>query len=351
MTTFVRTQEIEHDIAPGGRFALRVTSPDVELHATDAATARVRVQFEVRADSEAEADEIFERARFHVRETVEGLEVTEPKHASGLGAIVRMFGTGSARINATVRAEVPAGADVVFDGVSADVTANGFSGSQEFRTVSGDLVLHPVGGDLRVRGVSSDISLRGDAPMRLDMNTVSGDVSAFAPRFEELRMVTVSGDVELEGLLAPGPQHRIETVSGDLLLATAGGLTLEVRGLSTDASVSLPHRSEGSRDRRRFVVGDGGANLLFSSMSGDVVVSGPRRGSGIVPPLPPIAPSPVTPPTPPTLPASPMPPTPPRPPRRQLSEAEQLEVLQALERGDIDVEEATARLAGERSDG
>ena len=244
MTTFVRSQEIEQDLGPSGRFALRVTSPDVELHATDKTTARVRVQFELRADTDAEADELFERVRFHVRQADGVLEVTEPKHgSSGIGSIVRMFGTGSAKIEATLLAEVPAGTDITFDGVSADVTATGFTGTQEFRTVSGDLVLHPVGGDLRVRGVSSDVSLRGDAPLKLEMNTVSGDVSAFAPRFDELRLITVSGDVELEGLLAPGPQHRVETVSGDLLLATGGGLTLEVRGLSTDASVSLPHRS------------------------------------------------------------------------------------------------------------
>ena len=129
----------------------------------------------------------------------------------------------------------------------------------------------------------------------------------------------------------PGPGHRIETVSGDLMLATSGGLALEVRGLSTDVSVALPHRSEGSRDRRRYVVGGGEANLLFSSMSGDVVVHGPRRGGGGLPPLPPLPPLEVTPPA---------PPPPPRSPRRQLSDAEQLEVLQALERGEIDVEEA-----------
>jgi putative adhesin len=342
VATFVRSQEIEHDLGPAGRFALRVTSPDVELRATQTTIARVRVQFEVRAESDADADEVFERIRFHVRQGEGVLEVTEPKHgSSGIGSLVRILSGGSTKIEASVTAEVPASADITFDGVSADVTANGFTGAQEFRTVSGDLVLHPVGGDLRIRGVSSDISLRADAPMRLDMNTVSGDVSAFAPRIDELRMVTVSGDVELEGLLAPGPQHSVETVSGDLLLATSGGLALEVRGLSTDVSVSLPHRSEGSRDRRRFVVGDGDASLLFSSMSGDVVVSGPRRGSGIVPPVPPSPPSPVTPPT---------PPTPPSPPRRRLSEAEQLKVLQALERGEIDVDEATKRLAGEDSD-
>ena len=43
-----------------------------------------------------------------------------------------------------------------------------------------DLVLNAVGGDVRVRGVSGDVSLRADEPIRLEANTVSGDLSAFA---------------------------------------------------------------------------------------------------------------------------------------------------------------------------
>jgi hypothetical protein len=174
------------------------------------------------------------------------------------------------------------------------------------------------------------------------MNTVSGDISAVAPRFDALRLVTVSGDIELDGVLAGGP-HRIETVSGDLSLGLAGGLTLEVRGLSSDTHVSLPHRSEGSRDRRRYVIGDGAGTLQFSSMSGDVSVNASRR-AGPVPPTPP------TPPSPPTAPTPPTPPAPPTLPTIPVGPDEQLAILRALEAGEIDVEEATERLAGRRTD-
>jgi hypothetical protein len=142
--------------------------------------------------------------------------------------------------------------------------------------------------------------------------------------------VTVSGDAELEGDLAAA-HHRVETVSGDLSLGLVGGLTLEVRGLSTDGSGAVAHRSEGSRERRRYVIGDGAATLQFSSMSGDVVVHTARRVA---------APPPATPPP-------PMPPAPPTPP---LAPGEQMAVLRALERGDIDVDEASRRLAGNRTD-
>ncbi|HUH17461.1 MAG TPA: DUF4097 family beta strand repeat-containing protein [Methylomirabilota bacterium] len=321
MATYVRSQEIEQDIGEAGAFSLRVTSPDVELRAVEGTTARVQVEFEVRASTEAEADELFERIRFRVRAADGSLDVSEPKDGgSGIGAIGRMLGLGTARVETRVNADIPRGASIVYAGVSADLMATGFTGSQEYRTVSGDLVLHDLASDVRVRGVSSDVSLRADAPLRLEANTVSGDISAFAPRFERARIVTVSGDIELEGDLAAGGEHRVETLSGDLSLGAVGGLTLEVRGLSTDVDVSVAHRSEGSRDRRRYVIGDGAANLLFSSMSGDVSVRSARRG---IPPPP----------------APPAPPTP-------LGEDEQINVLRALERGEIDVEEATRRLAG-----
>jgi hypothetical protein len=324
MAVFVRLQEIEHEIGPVGRFALRVTNPDVELRAVDGGLARVRVQFEIRAESEAEADALFERVRFPVSNMAGSLEVAEPKHAgSGIGALVRIFGIGGTRVDVSVTAEVPAGADLVFDGVSADVTATGFTGNQHYRTVSGDLVLAQVAGDVRVRGVSSDVSLRADEPLRLELNTVSGDVSAFAPRFDDLRLVTVSGDIELEGELGPHREHRVETVSGDLRLGVLGGVTIEVRALSSEVHVSLPHRSEGSRDRRRYIIGGGEARLLFSSMSGDISADAARRTTRVAPvPLPPTA------------------------PEVEVPEDEELAILRALERGEIDVDEAAARLAG-----
>jgi hypothetical protein len=341
MATYVRTQEIAHDLGPRGRFALRVTSPEVELRASEDNVARVRITLELRATSEEEADEIFERLRFHVRSSDGSLEVTEPRrNDAGIGSLIRLLGVGGARIDdASVNAEIPASAEIVFEGVSADVTASGFVGSQHYRTVSGDMVLDRVAGDVRVRDVSGDVSIRAEQPMRVEMNTVSGDVSVVAPRFDELRLATVSGDVELEGEFADRGTHRVETVSGDLSLGVVDGLTLEVRGLSSDTRVSVPHRSEGSRDRRRYIIGGGEGNLLFSSMSGDASVHPGRRLSGPIPPAPPAAPAPPAP----RAPAA-------APPAAGVDPDEQLAILRALEAGEIDVDEATRRLAGQGTD-
>lgn len=335
MATYSRTQEIEHRIGAGGRFALRVTSSEVELRAVPGNVARVTVEFEMRAGSDEEADRIFEQVKFRVDAGEGHLEVGEPRRGEhGIDAITRLLGFGSSHVEAIVRAEVPAGVDLAFQGVSGDATVSGFMGTQRYQTVSGDLVIEGVGGTIQVRGVSGDISIRAEEPLALDLNTVSGDVSASAPRLDGARVVTVSGDIELEGELAPNETHRVETVSGDLSLGAIGGLVLEVRGLSSETHISLPHRSEGSRDRRRYVIGDGAASLQFSSMSGDASVHGPRRFP--VHPRPPAAPAP------PRSPASPAGPAP--------TEDEQLRILRALERGEIGIDEAAARLAGRPGD-
>lgn len=341
MATFVRTQEIEHVIGDDGRFRLRVTSPDVELRGADGDVARVRVDFEVRADSDAEADAALEHVRYVARRGDGVLELGEPKReTSGVGAIAGIFGRSPRTVRARVVAELPRRAVVGFTGVSADLVAVGLHGMQEYRTVSGDLVLTEVAGSVAVNGVSGDVSLRADEPIALRANTVSGDLSIFAPRLDETRIVTVSGDVELEGYFAHGAAHQLETVSGDLSLGVAGGLTLEVRGLSSDVGVSLPHRTEGTRDRRRYVIGDGSSTVLFSSMSGDVTVHTSRR----------VGASPPPPPAPPRPPVPPRPPAPPRP-AHPIGDDEQLAVLRALEAGEIDVDEAARRLAGGPADG
>lgn len=333
MPGFVRTQEIEHAIGATGRFALRVTSSDVELRESSGDRARVRIEFDIRASDDAAADEIYERVRFRTSSGDGYLEVTEPKRAeSGLGAIARLLG-GAGHADARVVAELPARATVACAGVSAELTAMGLVGSQEYKTVSGDAVLTDAAGTIRIASVSGDVSLRGVGPIALQANSVSGDVSAYAPRFDRARVVTVSGDVDLEGELADGGEHRMETVSGDLSLGAVNGMTLEVRGLSTDVAVSLPHRSEGSRDRRRYVIGQGGPSVVFSSMSGDVTVAPARRYETRL-----------------DAPRAPAPPAPPPPPT-PVDEDEQLAILRALEAGEIDVEEANRRLTGEPSDG
>jgi DUF4097 and DUF4098 domain-containing protein YvlB len=207
-------------------------------------------------------------------------------------------------------------------GVSSDVTVTDLRGEQRFHTVSGDLSIVNSGGSVRLETVSGDATIRADEPLELHAQTVSGDLNILSPILRSLRATTVSGDVQLEAELDASGDFRVETVSGDMSVGLIGSATFEIHGLSTDVSSDLDHRLEGQIDRRRLIIGSGVPRLAFNSMSGDVHIRHPRRIS----PRSVVAQS--------------------APEPSPADREAQLEVLRALERGEIDVDEATRRLAG-----
>jgi hypothetical protein len=334
MATFVRTQTISHPVGERGRVGIKVTSGDVQINAVAGGEAVIRATYEIRAASEADADRIYEEIRLRVRQSRGELLVEEPDSATSLGQVISRLFTSSGHADLTIEADLPAGVTLSMSGVSAEVRASGLRGEQKYATVSGDLSLSEAGGTLRINTVSGDADIRAGEPLGVEAEAVSGDLSISAPLLDDLRATTVSGDVELEGELAARGGFSIETVSGDLSVGLLGSATFEIRGLSTDVRSDLDHRIEGSADRRRLIIGSGGPALTFRSMSGDVAVRRPRRARPLGEPLPPLAPLPPVPP----LPVEPTGPAP--------AADAQLEILRALERGEIDVDEATRRLAG-----
>lgn len=323
MAAYRRVQDIDHEIGPNGSLSLAVTSADVRLTATGGASAHVRATFEIGASSDAEADESFESLQLLVHVESGSLTVDEPDGHRGLGgAISRLLGGRAAEL-VSVEVEAPAGCRLELRVVSSDVQASGFHGSQRFQSVSGDLRLADAGGDFDIDSVSGDVSIRAVEPVSLKANNVSGDLSAQAPTFNDLRVQSVSGDVSVDGGLDAVTPHVVDTVSGDFRLASSSGMTVSVRAMSSDIHSALPHRIEGSADRRRLVVGDGAATVAFSSMSGDLAVTRSRQPSSATEPAA-------------TTPATSRPPTP--------APDDRSEILRALERGDIDVDEAMRRL-------
>jgi DUF4097 and DUF4098 domain-containing protein YvlB len=323
MAAYRRVQDIDHEIGPEGSLALAVTSADVRMTATVGAAAHVRATFEIGASSDAEADELFEGLKLRVHAGSGTLAVNEPDgHRYSGGGIGRLLGGHSAEL-VSVEVEAPAGCRLEVRVVSGDVQATGFRGSQRMQSVSGDLRLADAGGELDIDSVSGDVSLRGEEPVSLKMNNVSGDLSAQAPAFTDLRVQSVSGDVSVDGALDATTPHAVDTVSGDFRLASSSGMTVSVRGLSTDVHSALPHRLEGSADRRRLVVGDGAAAVAFSSMSGDLAITRSRQQASATEAA---AAAPAT-----SKSAGPPP-------------DQRTEILSALERGEIDVDEAMRRL-------
>jgi hypothetical protein len=324
MATFVRTQSIDHNVGDRGRVSLKVTSSDVQVRGISGGEAHIRATFEISASSDADADRIFEAVQLRVNRGSGELIVEEQEGNHSVGSVIgRLFGANG-HYELAVEADVPVSAEIQLSAVSSDVDVTDLRGEQRYQTVSGDLSVSNAGGSVRLQSVSGDATIRAEEPLSIQSQGVSGDLNITAPILRSLRASTVSGDVELETQLAEGGDFRVETVSGDLSVGLVGDATFEIHGLSTDVSSELDHRLEGQVDRRRLIVGNGGPRLVFNSMSGDVDVRRPRRLSAEPKPA-----EPVTEPT-------------------AADKQSELDVLRALERGEIDVDEATRRLAGGR---
>ena len=307
--------EIRHHIGATGAFNLANVSGDIRIRGADGDEAIVQ----------ARGRGHNEWLPLNVRKG-EGMLSIEIE-SKGPGGLLGWRGRNDVEVEFDII--LPRAARVDVNSVSADLDATGMVGDQSYRTVSGDIVLVRTGGRLNLTTVSGDAEVNADGPIEAEVNSTSGDLQLTGPLLRATKLRTVSGDVEVRGGFEAGALHGIETVSGDCDIEAATGLTVEVR-----KGIDL-----GGGPKQR-VVGDGAARLRFRSLSGDlhVMAVGGERGIKDEPRSRPEPPAPPTPPTPPE------PSVPSTQPAQSASNS--LEILQALERGDIDVEEAQRRLGG-----
>jgi hypothetical protein len=270
----------------------------------------------------------------------------------GLGWTDRPRGRGRTR---DVQLDIPSGATVVVEGASTDVDVRGLRGDQRYRSASGDLVLHEVSGSLTIEALSGDVEIGADGPATITARTVSGDLDLRAGSIAELRATTTSGDLHIAGTFDGDGPYAIETVSGDATLAPTAGVRIEARTIAGDIDSELPARRDDADGRRALIIGEGGPTITFRSTSGDlrVVPATSLRGSSpagsasatampaadVATPDAPPAPTSAAPPAP-----APAAPTLAAPTSGAPLDAASLTILRALERGDIDVQEAGRRL-------
>ena len=303
---------IEHRIGPTGRFSVKVADWDLELVSGSNDVVRVRS-----GDDQPLPDDL------EVERGTERLAIRQPSHFPGVGFVL-----GARSGGRRLEIEVPAHSAVNVETASGDVVAKGLRGDQHLRTASGGLRVETAAGDLATETVSGDIAVGVEGSIGLAVKTVSGDVSVEGGRVERVRLTTTSGDVRLTSELGPGP-HAIVTVSGDAILLSNRGLRITAVTVAGDLQTDLPHTAEGGPGRRSLVVGDGATEVQFRSVSGDLRVldpsaAGNRNGSA--------APSAMT-------------PQPSAADSSDAAEATRLDILRALESGQIDIAEATGRLA------
>ena len=305
---------IEHSIGVEGLFVLQLGSGDVRLHGSDGDIARVEDRH-----GHAIVDE------FDV-ETGEGTLAVRARKGLRI-----KIGPGR-HDTPDLDVHVPRRATIVVETSSGDLTGVDLAGEQRFHTASGDIDLTRISGAVSIEAASGDVDLTATGELRLKARTVSGDLAVRAGVLTEVFAATTSGDLAIAGELVPDGTHKVETVSGDAVLALAGGARIEVSTVTGDVSADGPHRTERTDGRRVIVVGDGRATLVVRTMSGDVHVAKAKALDirvDAAPSVPVVQPEPAS------------------PSDAAIAAAYEdarLTILKQLERGEIDVTEAGRRL-------
>jgi DUF4097 and DUF4098 domain-containing protein YvlB len=264
-----------------------------------------------------------------------------------------------------------ASGDIRIEDVTGEIALNTMSGDVRAIRTSGELALETASGDLSGEGVSG----------RLSAHTASGDVHVTSAQLEGFQIQTANGDILVDAMLTGDGPFRANTASGDVRLTlqrpTVGEdpvATLDFHTVSGDAHVTPPFRKT---DRRRWQAGSGdsGPRIDITTVSGDLAAgiaavesafapasttTSSTNDVPLAPPAPPAPPAPVIAPAQPSSPTEPAPPTlswprgehdfaatNARPEAAQPTaqdDAVRLAVLEAVERGEIDVEEALRQL-------
>jgi Putative adhesin len=248
---------------------------------------------------------------------------------------------------------------------NGDIEVEGLGGKVELNTASGDIRIGKGVLELTAHTASGQVTAT-DVDGRITVRSASGDIHVHRGRLQRLNVNTASGDVEVEAAIGGTETSSLHSVSGDVdLKLTAPAATLTLSTVSGDANIKPPFEKEGRGKWRLGSAGASGPTLSVKTVSGDLEVEGTvGEVEAIVGAEPASAPPPV-PPVPPVPPAPPVPSgikaefridrgNGKQPEAEQIdevveapdsaSEAERMNVLQALERGEIDIDEAMSRL-------
>jgi hypothetical protein len=366
--TLERTETLTHRIGVGGRVSVKSITGSIRIRGIEGEDARLTVTYRIRATDEASAQRVLDGGRVLVDRGPGSLEVETPERRLATG-IAWLF--GGARVGADVMLEVPWGASVTLETVNGTIEAVAMVGEQKYRAVSGEIHMWNLAGNIDAGTLSGSVRLDGGGDVRVRAKSISGSVRIRAARIHGMVLSTTSGDIAVAGALDPAGDHRAESISGSVDFAPLSGVTAELRSVSGSLVSDVAGRTDGGRGSWRCVIGDGRATFRVSSTSGGLrITAAGARGAAPGPmpgaPVPPVAPVP------------PMPPVPPAPasswdPAPSVSEAapaavgtdagepdasldakpgstadavsvEELAVLRELERGEIDVDQATERL-------
>jgi DUF4097 and DUF4098 domain-containing protein YvlB len=195
----------------------------------------------------------------------------------------------------TLNVQVPRGASLAVDVVSASTDIQGLAGGAlDVNSVSGTVRIHARSPKVSVNTVSSNVNLSGrmqgidiqtvsgdiiapDVGTAADLETVSGQIHVRGGPYAKVNMSTVSGDIELAGGLQADGSIKIDSVSGDVSLRLPATLSAHLKASTFSGSmhtafgtvIKKQHGPGESIDSR---IGNGNGRIAVQTFSGDVRV-------------------------------------------------------------------------------
>jgi hypothetical protein len=316
MTTTIAAPAVpvEHDLGSGGIVDVESLDVEIRVRGIEGALARVRL-------TAGDLAEEFRVEREPGRLTIRPIKRWSFKR----------------RLVGPLELEVPRDAQVLAESASGSVLGLDLLAGGRFRSAAGDIDLAGPGSEVDASSVSGGVRVRAAEPVALKLKTASGRIDVVAHAATSIDAHSVSGSIDLASRLTGDGPYSLHSVSGTLTIATDGVIRLMASTVSGSVRSELPQAQVVGRGRTLALGGDGPV-VGARTVSGDIRVV-PLPSELATAPAPAVR----------TLTAAepragdPAPPTgdAPAPPA---DDDPRMAALRALERGDIDVAEASRRL-------
>lgn len=113
-----------------------------------------------------------------------------------------------------------------------------------------------------INSVSGKVNVSGECE-KIEVGTVSGDISINSESAEEIKVQTVSGNADFTGETKSG---NFKTVSGNVTVYTSGGFTAKVKSISGNVYAKKECRLNG----KEYIFGSGENKFEFDTVSGNI---------------------------------------------------------------------------------
>lgn len=194
---------------------------------------------------------------------------------------------------------IPDKAQIRVKSVSGDVEALNIGGHVDIETVSGKIDVVEAGRGVKCKSISGSVYLEeitGDANLSsssgtirvegikgsVEANTVSGYIDLKeVSHAEGIDAESISGSIKMQGELSPFGDYEFKTISGGIMLYLPPKSDFEFHINTMSGNIQFDAKNfvvkllnNPARNKMQGIIGEGGASLKISSLSGGITIKG-----------------------------------------------------------------------------